>query len=175
MKRSEKEAVVTRLHEQFKRAKVCVLSNYAGMNVEEVRTVKMALRKSEGQFNVVKNRLAVRAAKGTPLEKVSPYFKGPVGLTLGFGDSVSTVKALNGVMNDQEKLKMKAGLIENRLVDLAGLKAVAKLPGKAVMLGELVVRMKSPLYGFAGVLGGVLGGFVRVLQSVQKTREQSGR
>lgn len=175
MKKKEKEVLVTKLHEQFKRAKVSILSDYSGMKVEEIRKVKAALRKSQGQFNVVKNRLAVRAAKGTSLEKVSTYFKGPVALTLGFGDAVLTVKALSGAMKDQEKLKMKAGVIEDRVVDLNGFRTVAKLPSREVMLGQLVARMKSPLHGFAGALGGILSGFVGVLQSVHKTREQSGK
>jgi large subunit ribosomal protein L10 len=175
MKKNEKEVVITKLHERFNKAKVYILSSYSGMGVEEIRTVKTAIRKSQGQFNVVKNRLAIRAAKGTALEKVSAHFKGPVALTIGFGDVVSTVKALSGVMKDQEKLKMKAGVIESRVVDLAGFMAVAKLPSKEVMLGQLVVRMKSPLYGVAFALGGLLGKFVGVLHAVQGAREQSGK
>ena len=175
MKKQEKEVVVTKLHEQFSKAKLSILSHYSGMTVEEIRTVKMALRKAQGQFSVVKNRLAVRAARGTSLEKLTPHFKGPLALALGFGDIMPAVKAFNGAMKDQEKLKMKAGVIENHIVDLAGFIAVAKLPSKEVMLGQLVVRMQSPLYGIAFALGGVLSKFIGVLNAVQSAREQSGK
>ncbi len=175
MKRQEKEVVVAKMHERFSAAKVSILTDYSGMTVAEVQAVKNTLRKVKGEFRVVKNRLAMRAAKGTPLEKVSSHFKGPVALTLGFGDVVPPVKALDGLLGEQKKLKVKVGVIDGQVVDLAGFRAVAKLPGKEVLLGQLVVRMKSPLYGFAGALGGILSKMVRVLDAVKTARESSAK
>ncbi|MEK7703094.1 MAG: 50S ribosomal protein L10 [Nitrospirota bacterium] len=173
MKRKDKEVVVERLHEKFQSAKVAVLSDFTGMTVAEVQEVKNAVRKAKGEFKVVKNRLAIRAAQGTPLEKVVSYFKGPVAVTIGSGDPIGPIKAMNTLFGQQKKLKMKTGVIENQVVDMAAFKQVAKLPSKEVLLGQLVVRMKSPLYGLRGVLGGVLDKFARTLQAVLETKEKN--
>ncbi len=175
MKRQEKEDVVAKLHEKFSGAKVSILADYSGMSVEEIREVKMTLRKAKGEFKVVKNRLAIRAAIGTSLEKVSSHFKGPVALTIGSEDPVSPIKAFNGLLGSQQKLKMKVGVIENRVIDLAAFREVAKLPRKEEMLGQLVVRMKTPLVGLAGALGGIMGKFVGTLHAVKTSRASTGK
>jgi len=173
MKRAEKEVVVEKLREKFLRAQVSVLSDYAGMNVADIQEVKNAIRKARGEFKVVKNRLAIRAAKGTSLEKVSAHFKGSVAVMLGFEGPIAPMKALDTLFGKQKKLKMKAGVIENQVLDLAAFKAVAALPSREVLLGQLVVRMKSPLFGIRGALGGVLDKWVRTLQAVLESRQQT--
>ncbi len=172
MKRQEKENVVATLHERLGRATVAILTDYSGMSVEEIRGVKSTLRKAKGEFRVVKNRLAIRAAKGTAAEKISGQFKGPVAMTLGFGDPVSPIKALDGLLDSQKKLKVKAGVLEGRVIDLAAFRAVAKLPSREMLFGQLVVRMKSPLYGFAGALGSIVSQFARTLDAVRVSREK---
>jgi ribosomal protein L10 len=175
MKRKEKEVVVEQLREKFKSAKFAVLSDFSGMTVAEVQEVKNAVRKVKGEFKVVKNRLAIRAAQGTSLEKVTAYFKGPVAVAFSPGDPVPSIKALDILFGQQKKLKMKAGVVDNRVVDLAAFKRVAKLPSREVLLGQLVVRMKSPLYGLRGALGGILDKFARTLQAVLDSKQsQSG-
>jgi len=173
MKRAEKEVVVEKLHEKFLLTKVSVLSDYAGMNVVEIQEVKNALRKARGEFKVIKNRLAIRAAKGTSLEKIVEHFKGSVAVTLGCEDPVPPMKALDILFGKQKKLKMKVCIIDNQVLDLVAFKAVAKLPSREVLLGQLVVRMKSPLYGIRGALGGVLDKWVRTLQAVLESRQQT--
>jgi ribosomal protein L10 len=173
MKRAEKSVVIEKLHEKFLSAKVAVLSDFSGMTVADIQEVKNAIRKARGEFKVVKNRLAIRAAKGTSLEKVSSYFKGSVAVALGMEDPVPPMKALDILFGKQKKLKMRAGVIEGQVIDLAAFKAVAKLPSREVLLGQLVVRMKSPMYGIRGALGGVLDKWVRTLQAVLESRQQT--
>ena len=119
MKRAEKEVVVEKLHAKFLSAKVSVLSDFSGMSVEEITEVKNTIRKARGEFNVVKNRLAIRAAQGTSLEKVSKYFKGPVAVTLGHEDPVTPMKALDTLFVKQKKLKMRMGVIDNQVIDFS--------------------------------------------------------
>ena len=172
MNKQQKQAVVDRLHEKFSRAKVSILTEYSGMRVEEMQRVKNTLRPVKCEFKVVKNRLAQRAAVGTSLEKVSEYFKGPVALTLGFDDVVLPVKLLDGMLSSYDKLKIKIGVIESRVVDRAGVKAVASLPSRPILLSQLSGRLQSPLSGFAGVLGGILSQVARVLQAAHTARVQ---
>lgn len=171
MKKEEKEVMVTELREKFSRAKVAVLAEFSGMGVEEVREVKSQLRGAKGEFKVVKNTMAIRAAVGTTLEAISRHFKGPTAVALGYEDPVAPAKALKTIADKQKKLKIKVGVIENQVIDLAALKQLAQLPSKPVLIGQLVGRFKSPLYGLAGSLNGVLSKFARTLQALHEKRQ----
>ncbi len=171
MKKEEKEVVISELRQKFSRAKVAVLAEFAGMGVEEIREVKNELRRAKGEFKVVKNTLAFRAAEGTTLQGIRDHFKGPIAVALGYEDPVAPAKALNGLADKQKKLKIKVGVVENQVVDPARLKQISKLPSKEVLVGQFIGRLKSPLYGLAGTLNGVLSKFVRTLQAVHDKRQ----
>jgi ribosomal protein L10 len=171
MKKEEKEGMVTELREKFSRAKVAVLAEFSGMGVEEIREVKNLLRGVKGEFKVVKNTMAIRAAVGTTLEGISRHFKGSTAVALGYDDPIAPAKALKIIADKQKKLKIKAGVIENQIIDLAGLKQIAQLPSKPVLLGQLIGRLKSPMYGLAGSLNGVVSKFARSLHALHEKRE----
>jgi len=171
MKREEKEGMVLELRDKFSRAKVAVLAEFSGMGVEEIREVKNQLRGAKGEFKVVKNTMAIRAAAGTTLEGISRHFKGPIAVALGYEDPIAPAKALKTIADKQKKLKIKIGVFENQIIDLAGLKQIAQLPARPVLLGQLIGRLKSPLYGLAGSLNGVLSKFARSLHAVHEKRQ----
>lgn len=171
MKKEEKAVMIAELQEKFARAKVAVLAEYAGMEVEEIRVVKNELRRAKGEFKVVKNTLAIRAAQGTSLQGIAVYFKGPIAIALGYEDPIAPAKALNTLAEKQKKLKIMVGVVENQVVDPARLKQISRLPSKGVLIGQFVGRLKSPLYGLAGTLNGVLSKFARTLQAVHEKRQ----
>lgn len=171
MKKEEKEVMISELRQKFSRVKVAVLAEYAGMGVEEIREVKNALRRAKGEFKVVKNTLAIRAAEGTTLQGIRDHFKGPIAVALGYDDPVAPAKALNGLADKQKKLKIMVGVVEGQVVDLVRLKQISKLPSKEILVGQFIGRLKSPLYGLAGTLNGVLSKFARTLQAVHEKRQ----
>ncbi len=171
MKKEEKEVMISELRQKFSRAKVAVLAEFSGMGVEEIREVKNELRRAKGEFKVVKNTLAFRAAEGTTLQGIREHFKGPIAVALGYEDPIAPTKALNSLADKQKKLKIKIGVVESQVVDLVRLKQISKLPSKQVLVGQFIGRLKSPLYGLAGTLNGVLSKFVRTLQAVHDQRQ----
>jgi ribosomal protein L10 len=173
MKKEEKEVMVSELREKFSRAKVVVLAEFSGMGVEEIRDVKSQLRVAKGEFKVVKNTMAIRAAVGMTLEGISDYFRGPTAVALGYEDPVAPAKALNNIAEKQKKLKIKAGVIENQIVNLAGLRQIAQLPSREILIGQLIGRFKSPLCSLAGGLNGVLSKFARTLQALHEKKVSS--
>ncbi len=173
MNREEKEASISQLKEKFSQANVAILTEFSGMGVEEMREVKKELRSVDGEFKVVKNTIAIRAALGTSLEGMSEYFKGSTAIALGYADPVAPTKALKQVTDKQKKLKIKAGVIEGMIVDLDGVRKIAKLPSKNVLIGELIGRFNAPITGFAGSLNGVLSKFVRTLEALHQQRLNS--
>lgn len=171
MKKEEKGVMIAELKEKFSRAKVAVLAEFSGMEVEEIRAVKNELRRVKGEFTVIKNTLAYRAAEGTTLQGIRDHFKGPIAVALGYDDPVAPAKALNNIADKQKKLKIKVGVVENQVVDLVRLKQISKLPSKEILVSQFIGRLKSPLYGLAGTLNGVLSKFVRTLQAVHDKRQ----
>lgn len=172
MNKEEKSVCASQLNEKFSRANLAVLTDFSGMRVEEIREVKGRLRSAEGEFKVVKNTVAVRAAVGTSLEGLHNQFKGPTAIVLGYTDPVAPAKALKAIADKQKKLKFKAGVIEGTVVDLDSFRKIAQLPSKAVLIAELARCFNSPMTGFVGSLHGVLGKFVRSLQAVHDKRQE---
>ncbi|MFQ5587893.1 MAG: 50S ribosomal protein L10 [Nitrospiria bacterium] len=173
MNREKKQEHISQLNEKFSRASVAILAEFTGMGVEEMREVRKGLRGAEGEFKVVKNTIAIRAATGTSLEGIHAYFKGSTAVALGYADPVAPTKALKEIADKQDKLKIKAGVVEGKVVDLAGVRQIAKLPPKDILLGELIGRLNAPISGFAGCLNGVLSKFVRTLEAVHQQRLDS--
>ncbi|MFQ5543481.1 MAG: 50S ribosomal protein L10 [Nitrospiria bacterium] len=170
MNKEEKKVVASHLNEKFSRATVAVVADFSGMGVEEIRNVRIGIRDIEGEFKVVKNKVATYAAAGTALEGIGDFFKGPTAVTLGYLDPVAPVKALKELADKNKKLRMKVAVVEGKVVDLEGIRQIAKLPSKTVLIGTLVGRFKSPLYGFAGSLNGVLSKFAGTLQALHEKR-----
>lgn len=173
MNREEKEASVSLLKEKFSQANVAILTEFSGMGVEEMGEVRKELRSVEGEFKVVKNTIAIRAAVGTPFEGISAYFKGSTAIAFGYADPVAPTKALKKVADKQKKLIIKAGVIEGTVVDLDGIRKISKLPSKDVLIGTLIARFNAPITGFAGSLNGILSKFVRTLEAVHQQRQNS--
>lgn len=169
----EKKEIVTALEDKFSKAKVAILAEFSGMGVEEIREVRSQLRGAKGEFKVIKNTLAIRAAAQTALEGVSGHFKGPTAVALGYDDPIAPAKAMKEIADKQKKLKIKIGVVEGQVIDLVRFRQIAQLPAKPVLIGALIGRLQSPLYGFAGSLNGVLSKFVLTLQALKEKRQAS--
>lgn len=169
----EKKEIVVALQDKFSRAKVAILAEFSGMGVEEIREVRGHLRTAKGEFQVIKNTLAIRAAAETTLEGLSPHFKGQTAVALGYDDPVAPAKAMKEIADKQKKLKIKVGVVEGQVLDLARFKQIAQLPSKPILISTLIGRLQSPIYGFAGSLNGVLSKFALTLQALKEKRKSS--
>jgi len=173
MKKEEKEPIVSKLRDRFSRANVIVLVNYKGVTVEEIQDIKRQLRAVKGEVTVVKNTLAILAITGSPLEKLHPYFRGPVFVVFSYGGDYSSVKALSSIAEKQKKLTIKGGIIDSELMDVAAIQRISLLPSKQVLLGQFIGGLKAPLYGLAGSLSGIVRKFALTLKALHQKREAS--
>lgn len=173
MNRKEKETEINRLREKMANASGAVLAGFDGMNVQELRDLRALVRKSHGEFKVIKNTLARRAAEGTDLALLQEHFQGPTGIAFGYDDPLTPPRVLKEFSAKQAKLKIKAGVIEHQVFDLDGLKQIAGLPGKETLRAMVVGTMAGPLYGFVGILDGILSQFVRVIVAYKEKKEKS--
>lgn len=167
--KTKKDEIIVELEEKFTGATVSIFADFRGMNVAEVTKLRRRLREAGCEFKVAKNTLTALVAKRLNLEGVEPYLKGPVAIAFG-KDPVAPAKILSDFIRENKRMEIKAGILEGKIIDAAGIKALADLPSREVLLAKLLGGMQSPLYGFAGVLQGTIRSFVYTLEAVRKQR-----
>lgn len=172
--RAEKETMCQELHEKFSRATVAILTRFDGMTDEEIKKLRRELRSVGGEFRVVKNTVARRAAEGTSIAAAAAAFEGPVGLTLGYKDPVVPTKVLRAFTAKNEKLRIRIGVVEGRACDPAQVAAIASLPSREILLGQLVNRLNAPVAQLAQVLQALPASLARAVSAVSTSRTSGG-
>jgi large subunit ribosomal protein L10 len=151
--RNEKEQVVSNLHQKMLKAKAAILAEPKGLTVETVNALRKKCRESQIDYKIVKNTLAIRAAKGTPIEVVSDKFVGVTALVMSYADVVAPAKILAEFAKDREDFSLRTGVIEGKLTDVKGLQALARLPGILELRGKIAVALAQPATKVARILG----------------------
>ncbi len=177
MKKEEKATAIAELTEKFGRARLAILTECAGMPVNQMTELRRQLRGAKAEYCVIKNTLAVRASAGTILADAKPHFKGPTGLVIGYDDPVLPAKILRDFIQAEkrtEKIKITIGVLEGKLVQAADLAAIAQLPKREVLIAMLLSAMQGPIRGVVYALSGVLSKFVRVIAAIQDKKKGEG-
>lgn len=177
MKKEEKATAIAELAEKFGRARLAILTECAGLPVNQMTELRRQLRGAKAEYCVVKNTLAVRASGGTILADARDHFKGPIGLIIGYDDPVSPAKILQDFIQAEkrsEKIKVTVGVLEGKLVKAEDLAAVAQLPKKEVLIAMLLSAMQGPIRGVVYALSGLLSKFVRVIAAIQDKKKGEG-
>ena len=177
MKKEEKATAIAELTEKFGRARLAILTECAGMPVNQMTELRRQLRGAKAEYCVIKNTLAVRASTGTILADAKDHFKGPTGLVIGYDDPVLPAKILRDFIQAEkrsEKIKVTVGVLEGKLVQAADLAAIAQLPKREVLIAMLLSAMQGPIRGVVYALSGVLSKFVRVIAAIQDKKKGEG-
>ena len=162
------------LQAKFSDAKAAVLSDYCGLNVQEMSELRGMLRKADVELHVVKNTLARRAVESTHLEPLAEYVKGPIAVALTIEDAVVMAKVLSDYTKKEPKLDIRAGIVEGRVLTAEQITQVAELPPREVLLAQMLGAMQNPLSSLAGVLHGVLRQLLYALVAIKETKGQTG-
>lgn len=178
MNRQEKQEFVDEMTGKLRDAQIVVLADYNGLDVETFNKLRRALESGGDDANVelrvVKNTLCSRAVAGTAMEALNPFLVGPTAVIMGFKDPVNPAKALSGFAKESDKLKVKAGFFGGKLISFDEVKALATLPSREVLLGQLLGTLQAPLSQFVGVLAAVSQQFVGVLAAYKDKLEKEG-
>ena len=173
MANSVKVEMVEELHGMFSRAKSAVVANYQGIDAEGIRALRVHMRNRSVDFRVVKNTLARRAVKDTPLEVLSEDFKGPISILVGFEDAVAPAKALaDFAKSDATKSpKVICGVVEGKKVSPGEVQALAELPSREELISQMLSVFQGPTTNFAGVFSSLLRKLVGTLDAVREKKE----
>lgn len=171
--RPEKAAVVEELRARFAGSKAAVVAEFRGLTVAQATRLRRALREAGVEYHVVKNTLAAIAARQAGLEGIDQLLVGPTAVAFAAEDPVAPARALSDFARDHEQLKIRGGVLEGKVIDLATVKALAALPRREVLLARVLGGMQAPLYGFQAVLTGTLRNFVYALEAIRKQKEEA--
>lgn len=154
LNKSEKQTVVTDVAAQAARSQTLALAEYRGLTVAHLDVLRKQARDKGVYLHVLKNTLARRAVAGTPFEVASESMVGP--LIYGFSeDAVAAAKVIADFAKGNDKLVIKAGAYAGKALNADGVKALASIPSKEVLLSQLLGLMQSPISRFARVLAAI--------------------
>jgi large subunit ribosomal protein L10 len=151
LNKSEKAAVVTDVSAQAARSQTLALAEYRGLTVEHLNKLRVDARAKGVYLHVLKNTLARRAVAGTPFEVAQGAMVGP--LIYGFSeDAVAAAKVIADFAKGNDKLIVKGGAYAGKALDAEGVKALAAIPSREVLLSQIAGLLKSPVQRMAAVL-----------------------
>lgn len=154
LNRNEKEAVIAEVAAQAGKSQTLALAEYRGLTVAQLDQLRKTARAQGVYLHVLKNTLARRAVAGTPFEVAAESMSGP--LIYGFSeDAVAAAKVIADFAKGNDKLVIKAGAYAGKALDAAGVKSLASIPTKEVLLAQICGLLQSPISGLARVLAAV--------------------
>jgi large subunit ribosomal protein L10 len=172
MKREEKENLVGELNGRLKKAQGTFLLHYQGLKVEPMGRLRRELRTVETEFQVVKNRLLKLASEGTGTASMTDAMEGPSAIALAYGDPSASAKVLVRFSSELEPLKIMKGQISGKPMDLEGVKRLAELPSREVLLAQTLSAMQAVPASFVRVLNGIPLKFLYALKAIEAQKAE---
>jgi large subunit ribosomal protein L10 len=173
MPTAEKVAKVSELTQKMAGSKAIFLADFTGLDVASVTDLRSRLRKASIEYEVVKNRLAKRAAQEAGITGLDQYFAGPTAIAFAKDDPVEPAKILQKFIDTGGKITIKSGLVDGQVISADQFKALASLPSREQLLAQVVWAVQGPLYGLSGVLSGLLRNLVGVVAAIEKKQSES--
>lgn len=170
MNRAEKSAVIDEIAEQIKESEAVFAVDYRGISVPQVAELREKLREADASFRVVKNTLTERAADQADAPSLKPLLAGPTALTFVRGDIALAAKAVSDYGRATELLAFKGGIMNGEAIEPDQIQALAKLPSRQVLYGQLVGMVASPITGLARSLNALISGVAIALGQVAEKK-----
>jgi len=170
MSTAEKEKEVAELAELIQQSKSIYLTDFQGMNVELATKMRRRLREARVEYRVAKNTLTKRALKAHGVSSLDSYLEGPTGIAFG-PDEVSAAKVLSEFAREFEKPALKAAYVAGQVYGPDGIKSLALLPPREVLLSQVIGTICSPMQGVLGVLSGSITQVIRAIDAVGKKKQ----
>jgi len=164
--RKQKEEIVKNLTEEIKAAKAVVFSDFKGLEVKDMTSLKKELKKEGASFKVAKKNLINIALKNTGADLDVKKMEGQIAVSASSEDETAVAKIISKFSKKNENLKILGGLLGVKEMSAEEIKALAKLPSKEELLAKLVGSLSSPLNGFMNVLQGNQRSLVQALKAI---------
>ena len=151
-----------------------LLINFEGINVLAQSELRREISKVDSGYQVIKNRLALRAVEDTSLEVLREHFQGPTAIAYTGGDPVALAKVLKDFIKDHPSVAFKAGVVEGKTFSASDVELLAKMPSRPELMSKLVYLLNAPLLRLATALQSPLRGLASVLKQLAEKKQASG-
>ena len=164
----EKKQLVEEIKGKIGAAKSVVIVDYKGLSVFEDTELRKTLREANVEYRVLKNRLVQKAFNELGYTDFDEALNGPTAVAFANGDPVAPAKILLDSADKTKKLSVKCGMIDGSYITVDGVKELATLPPKEVLLAKLLGTLEAPISGLARVLNETVAGLARVLNKIEE-------
>ena len=172
MTREEKQAFVAEFEERLGRADAFFLTDFTGLNVQAMTSLRSQLKKSGAEYLVVKNRLVKRALEDTEIPDISRFLEGPTGVVFGDGDVVAAAKTVTDFAKENgDKPVFKVGVLDTSVLDAAQIGRVATLPPREELLSQVAGVLSAPMSALVGAMSGKLQEMAGLVDALRGERE----
>jgi large subunit ribosomal protein L10 len=159
---------VESLRERLDGIQSAVLTEYRGLTVRQLSDLRKQLKGAAAEYKVLKNRLTRLAVRGSALDPLGAHLKGPTGLVVTRKDPVAVAKALQAFVKTNPALTIKVGLVEGKILQPEEIRALADLPSREALRGQLVGAIQGPLSQLVSLLQAPLRELAYVLEARAK-------
>lgn len=169
--RPDKVAEVEALEQRLRNSTIVILTDYRGLTVGEIGTLRGKLRGASLEYRVAKNTLLGRAAQRVGVVGLEPHLTGPTAVVFGNDDPGVPARLLQDFIRQYRKLEIKGGVVEGQALDAAEVQALATLPTKLELVARVMGAVQGPLVSLVSVLNATPAGLVRALDAIRRRRE----
>ncbi len=170
---AQKKQQVLDIKQKVERSQGIIFYDYRGLTVEEVTALRNNFRESGVEYRVIKNALLSRAFDMLDIKGLDETLTGPTGVAFGYSDAAQAAKVIVEFIKKVKKTQIKAGLLGTKVIDVNGIKSLADLPSREVLLGMLAATLQAPVSGFARSLSGIICKLGYALNAVIEQKQQA--
>ncbi|MEJ2736783.1 MAG: 50S ribosomal protein L10 [Anaerolineae bacterium] len=171
--REQKKEMVADYVEKISRSQAMILADYRGLTVARITELRQKLRETDGVFQVVKNSLFELALEEAGLPFPAEQMEGPVAVGYCMGEAPPIAKVLTDFAKEAQALQIKGALLGSTILDADGVKGLADLPPREMLLAQLVAAVEGPMSGLVSTLNAPLRELAQVLRARSEQAEQA--
>ncbi len=167
-----KVEMLAEIKDRMARASIAISADYRGLTVAQLTELRRALRPAGAEVKVVKNTLAKMAAEQAGRAEMAEILSGPTAIAFGLGDPIAPIKALTEHLRAKRmQLTIYGGWLEGKVLSRADVESLATLPSREQLIADVVGKLQSPLYNFAGLMQASMRNFAGLVEARAKQIE----
>ena len=163
--RPEKEYLLRETADHLEKSDFFFVTDYHGINAEETSELRTKLAERGAEFHVIKNSSLRIVAKEKDIENISEYLTGHSAIVVGGNDASGVAKDLGAYFKEKDKVSIKCGALDNKVLTADEVKQLAKLPSLEIIRGQLLSLINSPASQLLSLLNQPARGLLTVLQA----------
>ncbi|MCD4670891.1 MAG: 50S ribosomal protein L10 [Actinomycetia bacterium] len=163
---------VENIKKVFMRNEGIIFTDHSGLKAQDAVDIRDKLVETDAYLKIIKNTLGLIAARDVFSDiDLKEIFSGPTSIVIAEKDIVSTAKIVKEFSKELKALNIKAGILDNKLIDADSIKKIADLPSREVLLAQIAMAMQAPISGLVNTLSGITRSLVTVLDAVRSKKE----